>query len=264
MKLPIIGLIPAGGTASRLGNIPCSKELIPIPSSIHNRLPEPVSQRLIRAYCLAGAERVSWILRHGKWDIPAFYGSGHNHGVAMDYSVMQHPYGPPFTLSQAYPLFQNHLVLLGFPDILLTQVNPFSPLVHCLMHNPEIDVALGTVTATDPSSVDIIHSNDNHFVTHIIPKPANPSSSIAWIWAAWKPTFSSFLENFVRQKLEQFSSLNTPLTPIPEIHIGHTIQHFIHSGGHVKAIHFPDTQYLDIGTPTGYNKLHSFTHNHHL
>jgi glucose-1-phosphate thymidylyltransferase len=263
MNLPIIGLIPAGGTASRLGTMPCSKELIPIPSPIPNHLPEPVSQRLIRAYCSAGAQRISWILRHGKWDIPAYFGSGQNHGIPMDYSVMHYPYGPPFTLFQAFPLFQNHLVLLGFPDILLNHPNPFSPLVHTLRENPGIDVALGTVTATDPSSVDIIHSNEYHFVTHILPKPDNPTSSIAWIWAAWKPAFSHFLENFIRQKLEQISSLNTHLTPIPEIHIGHTIHHFIQSGGQVKAVHFPNTQYLDIGTPSGYNNLHSFIHAHH-
>ena len=78
--MEIIGLVPAGGSARRLGQIPCSKEIFPLgfAGEGKERRPKAVSEYLLDKYRAAGCEKVFFILRQGKWDIPAYYGDGHH------------------------------------------------------------------------------------------------------------------------------------------------------------------------------------------
>jgi glucose-1-phosphate thymidylyltransferase len=252
--------------ASRLGKLPCSKELIPIPGDGSEETPapatEPVAARLVRACALAGASRVSWILRHGKWDIPAYFGSGAASGVSMNYSVMEYPYGPPFTLNEAWHLYRNDIVLLGFPDILISHRDPFSSLVDRL-RTGSCDVALAVVTAPEPTLVDVVRMDDQSRIHQIIPKPSGIENTDAWLWAAWTPVFSEFLHKKVEALLEPILSKGSrpAASEIPEVHVGHIIDAFIQDGGSVQGVRFPDTRFLDIGTPDGFRAIpHFFNH----
>jgi glucose-1-phosphate thymidylyltransferase len=76
----IIGLIPAAGQATRIAPLPCSKELYPIgfrtvPGSDGLR-PKAVSHYLLEKMQIAGVRKAYFILRQGKWDIPAYWGDG--------------------------------------------------------------------------------------------------------------------------------------------------------------------------------------------
>ena len=62
--------------------------------------------------------KVYFIIRKGKWDIPEYYGSGENHTMDIGYLMMNQPYGVPFTLNQAYPFVKDSLIAFGFPDII--------------------------------------------------------------------------------------------------------------------------------------------------
>lgn len=255
----IIGIIPAGGIASRLGPLPCSKELLPIGSA--SGQPVPVSTRLVQAYVNAGAESISWILRPGKWDIPAYFGSGLKWGVHMDYSVMEYPYGPPFTLNEAWNLFRGRTVLLGFPDILLNESDPFSPLVK-MIQTGDRDVALGIVEAPDPRAVDVVVMEPDNRISRIIPKPPDGQIKKAWIWAAWSPDFSAFLHSYIGRKLADLGPQPVPVENVPEIHVGHVIDAFIHEGGRVGGIEFPHVRFLDIGTPENWGRASQFLKSH--
>ena len=78
--MEIIGLIPAGGQATRLGKIPCSKEIFPLmknkPANEDEAGIKVISEYLINSYRIAGINNIYFILRRGKWDIPSYYGDG--------------------------------------------------------------------------------------------------------------------------------------------------------------------------------------------
>ena len=251
-KRDIVGIIPAGGIASRLGPLPCSKELLPIP--IPGRGPVPAAAPLLINYRKAGASAVHWIIRKGKWDIPNYFGSGEAYGMGMHYSIMHYPFGPPFTMFEACPLIRDKTVLLGFPDILLSESDPFSPLVKALNEN-SADVCLGIVTANEPQKVDVIEMNAENRVSCIIPKPKDNNLTSAWIWAAWNPKFTYFLHAFCTRYIADSESSGNEM---PEVHTGHVIQAFIESGGSVLGIPFPKSRFLDIGSPNGYASIPEF------
>jgi glucose-1-phosphate thymidylyltransferase len=60
-----------------------------------------------------------FLIRKGKWDIPNYYGDGHNVGMNIVYLIMKQPYGVPFTLMQSFPFVQNKAVALAFPDMII-------------------------------------------------------------------------------------------------------------------------------------------------
>ena len=72
----LIGLIPAGGSATRIAPLPCSKEVYPVgfQRSADGSVPRPkvACEYLLERMRLAGVNRAYIVLREGKWDIPAF------------------------------------------------------------------------------------------------------------------------------------------------------------------------------------------------
>jgi glucose-1-phosphate thymidylyltransferase len=78
-----------------------------------------VAEFLVEQMVRAGCTRIFFVLRPGKWDIPAYFGDGAVFGTNIGYPLMNEPYGPPFTLGQAVPFVADADVVVGFPDILL-------------------------------------------------------------------------------------------------------------------------------------------------
>jgi glucose-1-phosphate thymidylyltransferase len=109
--------MPAG-RATRLGDIPCSRELLPFgfqaASPGSDAHPKPVSQYLVEQMKLASCTHLFFIVRSGRWDIADYYGSGSRFGLDIGYRMMGEPWGPPFTLNLG-----GATVVLGFPDILI-------------------------------------------------------------------------------------------------------------------------------------------------
>ena len=84
----VIGLIPAGGQASRIAPLPCSKELYPIGFQLTKEQgprPKVVSQYLLEKMSLAGISKAYLVLRPGKWDIPAYFGDGSRLNMHLAY-----------------------------------------------------------------------------------------------------------------------------------------------------------------------------------
>jgi glucose-1-phosphate thymidylyltransferase len=70
--MDIVGLIPAAGQGTRIGLLPCSKEVYPIGyDQCREGRPNAVSHYLLEKMQSAGIKKVYIILREGKWDIPA-------------------------------------------------------------------------------------------------------------------------------------------------------------------------------------------------
>ncbi len=87
--MDIVGLVPAAGIASRLGKLPYSKEIMPIPGMKDKS--SVLSENLVRYFRLAGIHNLYFIIRKGKWDIPEYFGDGSSFGVNIGYLMMNLP-----------------------------------------------------------------------------------------------------------------------------------------------------------------------------
>jgi glucose-1-phosphate thymidylyltransferase len=160
---PLVGLVAAAGTASRLGPIPCSKEIFPVgwDRSAPERGPRPrvASHDLFDHFRRAGVENVYVMLRDGKWDIPAYWGDGQRAGLHVAYLMMRAPYGTPFTLNQAYPFVRDSRVVMGFPDLLVAPDDVYAQLLQ-RQAATGADVVLGLFPARRPEKVDMVELDE--------------------------------------------------------------------------------------------------------
>lgn len=254
----VIGIIPAAGIASRLGRLPFSKELFPVGfenGEIPKR-PKVVSKYLLEYMSLAGISEFHFILRNGKWDIPAYYGSGNQFNYRICYHIAEYDYGVPFTLNQANPFVKDKIVALGFPDILLKPENAFKELICKLKEEKDTSVVLGLFPTTQPEKYDMVDFDETFAIKDIVIKtPDQTQLSFAWIIAAWKPEFTAFIDTFVKNKLQTESRKELSNN---EYYLGDVIRYAIKSGLKINGVVFNDGEFLDIGTPEDLNMVNSF------
>ncbi len=253
----VVGLIPAGGTGSRISPLPGSKELFPVGfQTLGDRSglrPKVVSHYLIEKMAQAGMTEAFVILRPGKWDIPEYFGDGAGVGLHLAYLTIHVPYGVPFSLHQAYPFLRDVAVAIGFPDILFTPNDAYSRLLKRLFAG-QSDVVLGLFPTDQPEKVGVVEYDARGNVSAILEKSTRTDLLYMWAIAVWKPSFTHFLHKFVQTRLDAVLGDRIPqwLTSLPEmteIPIGDVIQAAIDEGFHVEAEVFEEGSYLDIGTP---------------
>ncbi|KAF3891007.1 MULTISPECIES: sugar phosphate nucleotidyltransferase [Nostocales] len=258
-KRQIIGLLPAGGQAKRISPLPLSKELYPIGfqdfGNQQDCRPKVVSQYLLEKMQLAGIEKAYFILRPGKWDIPAYFGDGTMLSMNLGYLIMGLPYGVPFTLDQAYPFVQDAIIALGFPDILFQPEDAFTRILSRLEMSGA-DVVLGLFPTHQPHKAGMVDFDNMGRVHLIVEKPRRSQLRYMWGIAVWTPAFTLFLHEY----LIPLKAKSNLLSQLPEIPIGDIIQSAIEKGFHVEAEAFTDGTYLDIGTPDDLVKaVHKFS-----
>jgi len=240
----VIGIVPMAGTASRLGNLPCSKEIHPVEPAdwTHgsDNPPRVVCEYLLGKMRAAGITRIYVVLRQGKWDIPTHLGDGSGNGLHLAYLMMGLPYGTPYSIDQAFPFLQKSVVAVGFPDMILGPENIFPEL---LTHREKLDadVVLGTFPANQPENVDMIDIDDEGKVSQIITKPHHTNLRNTWGVAVWAPTFTNFLHEFLT--VHRKTAIGAP-----ELFVGNVIQAAIEQGLSVYGVQVSDQPYLDIGT----------------
>ncbi len=253
----IVGLIPAAGRATRLGNIPCSKELLPVGfqtgAGDGHPQPKPVSQYLVEQMRLAGCAQVFFIVRRGKWDIADYFGDGARFGLDIGYLMMREPWGPPFTLSQAVPFVGDATVAVGFPDILIHPPDALAQAV-ARLHATGADVVVGTFPAPLEDSSDCVQTDASGRVVRLIPKEDNPEGRdhrTTWILAVWGPRFTAFLRENVQQLAEMARArrASDKTGKEPEWPLGTVIAAAMQAGLAVDSVHFPHGAFLDIGAP---------------
>jgi glucose-1-phosphate thymidylyltransferase len=244
----VVGLVPAGGTATRIAPLPCSKEIYPVGfhSAADGTLrPKAAAHYLLDGFRDAGASRAYIVLRPGKWDIPAYLGDGSMAGLPLAYLMMNAPWGVPYTLDQAFPFVEQALVLFGFPDILFEPEDAF---LRLRRHQADTaaDIVLGLFPAAAPQTCDMVALDPAGRVRHIVIKPASTDLEHSWIIAVWTPAFTRFLHDYL-----------ATLNPDDfhggvhgELFLGQVINAAIDAGWPVEAVTFPDGCYTDIGTPT--------------
>ncbi|MGE0802693.1 MAG: NDP-sugar synthase [Lautropia sp.] len=262
----IVGLIPAAGRATRLAPLPFSKELVPVgfqrAADRADRRPKPVSQYLVERMRAAGARKLFFIARQGKWDIADYYGDGARLGMRIAYLHVGAPWGPPFTLSQATPFIGDADVVFGFPDILIDPVDSFSPLL-ARMHATGADVVLGLFDARPHEPGDVITADPDGRVRGLETKeerPIRPPHYICWMFAVWNARFTRFLTDECDRLSRQAEAAvaAAPAAKPPEWPVGAVIAAAIRAGLHVDSVYFRGGRFLDIGTPDGLTAAGAF------
>lgn len=239
----VIGLLPAGGHATRISPLPCSKELYPIGFRYHedsSLRPKVVSHYLLEKMRLAGIRKAYFVLRPGKWDIPGYFGDGTLLDMHLGYLVVRLPFGVPYTLDQAYPFVKDAVVAIGFPDILFQPDDTFKRLLARLRAG-SADVVINLLPFEHPHKGGMVDFDTTGRVRLIVEKPANSDLRYSWCAAVWKPAFTEFLH--------QYLATITTERQGREIPIGDVIQAAIDNGLRVEAELFEHEPYLDIGTP---------------
>ena len=262
----VVGLIPAAGRATRLAPLPFSKELLPVgfqtAAEGAERKPKPVSQYLVDRMRSAGATRVFFIARRGKWDIADYYGDGSRFGMAIGYLHVGAPWGPPFTVAQAAPFIGDATVVFGFPDILIDPVDSFTPLLERMRaRNADVVLGLFDCRADDPG--DVVETDADGRVLRIETKeerPIRPDRHLCWMFAVWRATFTRFLvEECARlAEVAERTVREQPGANPPEWPVGALIAAAIRAGLTVDSVSFPGGRFLDVGTPDGLTAAQRF------
>jgi glucose-1-phosphate thymidylyltransferase len=248
----VIGLIPAAGQASRLGSLPCSKEVFPLgleaPDANGVSRPKVACQFLLEQFQSAGIRRAFMIIRPGKWDIPGFLGDGMRFNIHLAYLMMNHPYGSPYSLDQAWPFIQNNRVAMGYPDIL---INPEDAYVRLLkrQENSEAEVVLGLFPSDQPAKTDMVETNSAGDVTKFIIKQKNSSLRHCWVNAVWTPRFSRFLHDHLAGIIEQAKKTGSMASLAEqEFYVGNVFQAWLDQGHSIATETFPEGKWRDVGT----------------
>ena len=259
-----VGLIPAGGRAERISPLPCSKEIFPVGfgeiKKQGQRHPKVAAHYLLEKMYLAGAKKAFFVLRKGKWDIPAYFGNGAMVNLAIGYLITDLPHGVPFTLDSAFTFIENKQVLFGFPDILLQPDDVYVRLVD-RMHVSHADIVLGLFLAENPQKMDMVDLNSDGKICGIHIKPAQTNLKWTWIIAVWDFAFTQFMHDYVHHFLETTAAPKTGFTgdAPKEVHLGDVIQAAIESGLSCDKVLFPQGRYIDIGTPEDMASASHFT-----
>jgi glucose-1-phosphate thymidylyltransferase len=241
----IVGLVPAGGQASRIAPLPCSKELYPIgfqsAGAGHGLQTKVVSHYLLEKMRLAGIAKAYIVLRPGKWDIPAYFGDGLFLNMHLAYLMMRSPLGVPYTLDQAYLFVADAMVAFGFPDILFRPDDAFIQLLSRQRTN-NADVLLGLFPTDLPEKEDLVDVDEEGRVREIVIKPQRTGLCYTWGIAVWTPVFTKFLHEYVTAR-------QVPSPGSRELTAGDVLQAAIENHLRVDAIPVSKDPYLDIGTP---------------
>ena len=244
-----IGLIPAAGAANRLGTLPFSKELLPIGFSSDKQTSnlKAVGTYLIEKYEKANAKKIYIIIRKGKWDILNYYGNGMKCGVQLAYLITAKNSGVPYTLDQAYPFVKTSKVFLGFPDILFGPENAFA-IADTTLCQKDADIILGLYPVKNNRQAqksDMVNFDTHGRINQIKIKPIKTDLLYSWVFAIWKPTFTSFMHYYIKHDIRKRQENPDKA----EIHVGHVVQAAIQNGLSVFGHLFTDFHFIDIGTP---------------
>ena len=247
----LIGLMPAGGKATRLAPLPFSKELYPIAfrpvEQINDIRPKVVCHYLLENMRLACVEQVYVIIRKGKWDIPAYLSDGTMLDMNLAYLMMDLPFGVPYTLDQAYPFVKDSIVVFGFPDIFFEPDNAF---VQLLTRQGEsgADIVIGLFPASNPEKMDMVELNKDGGICNIQIKPGKTQLRYTWIIAVWTPVFTDFMHGFVSVDREMRKKNSTATEKHQELFMSHVILQAIQRSIQIDTVLFPDGNCIDIGT----------------
>jgi len=242
--LRAVGLVPAAGHATRLGNLGGSKELLAVWRPPGHTEAVPVIRCLLASFASAGVPSAIIAVRAGKEDIRATLGPRSPEGLKLDYVDVGDTPSPSFTVSRALAGRPPQEVILGFPDIMFEPESAALDLLDALNSSAGTDVALGLFPHPRSLRADIVETDASGLVHEI--SPAGHCESADWTWglAAWRPNFTAFLAELLDRTPDDHRMRS-------EMGLGAAIRQAIGAGFTVKGRLVSRKPFLDVGTRVG-------------
>ncbi|WP_420629796.1 nucleotidyltransferase family protein [Candidatus Leptofilum sp.] len=240
-----IGLLPAAGRGSRLGPIPCSKEIMPLgfqsPTSKEaDWIPVTTIERHLQAFSLAQVQQVGIIVGNTKWDIVSYLGNGKRLNLSLAYFFQESLNGMPFALDLTYSWIKEATILFSMPDTLITPIDAMTKLVEH-HETTKADVTLGLFETDTPKKFGMVELNDKREIIGFVDKPEKTDLSLMWGCAAWSPVFTRFMHQYLKD-------INLPGK---EIVLSDLFLAALDKGLTFEPL-LVEGQYHDIGTPDSF------------
>lgn len=218
-RVAVVGVVPAAGFATRLGALPCSKEVYPVGG-------RPVMEYLVERMHRAPCSEIRVVTRPEKGDVA-------EHARRLGATVIE---GRPASVSESVLLALRgvggeDVVLLGFPDSVWEPADGFATLLAEL--GDDVDVVLGCFGSRELGRSDVVVVGEDGRVRAAHVKPARPASDTIWGCCAARASALAGLRSH-SEPGRLFDALAT--------------------AGTVRAVRFPG-EFLDIGTPAALDRL---------
>lgn len=243
----LVGILPAAGRGSRLGAIPCSKEIMPLGFRSQvlqkNKIWHSVTtiEAHLQAFKVAGVNQVSIIIGDSKFDIMRYLGNGNQYELPIAYFYQEQLRGMPFALNLPYAWMEDATVLFSMPDTLITPVNIMADIVkHHNLH--QADITLGLFPTDMPHKFGMVELDVNGRITDFIDKPTQTNLKYMWGYAVWSPRFSVFMNDYLSQLPQE----------APEYVLSDVFLEALHEGLFIQPFISEEGRYHDIGTPESF------------
>jgi len=236
MDEELIGLIPAAGKGIRLG-LPYPKELYPV---IRDNRYKPISQFVVNNMTVAGLQHIVFVINDTKHQLIGFFGDGHRFNCNLSFVVQeQRTHGGKSTspglsdaLDSAYHLIKGKTVCFGMADTIMQPDDVFQRGLHAA--TPDDDVILMLFQTDRPEKFGMVKVNNDNCVIEIIDKPQKTDLTDMWGCIIWRPRFTEFLHESVREKdTSDFAII---------------MNNAIKAGFKFRGVHITDGLYIDLGT----------------
>ena len=236
MNDDLVGLIPAAGKGVRLG-LPYPKELYPI---IRDNRYKPVAQFVVDNMTNAGLRHVVFVINETKHQLIGYFGSGQRFGCDISYVVQEQMNGEDkstspglaHALDSAYHLTRGKTVFFGMADTIMQPQDVFKQAYESVP--PDTDVILVLFTTQRPEKFGMVRLGEDRRVVEIVDKPRQTDLTEMWGCIIWRPRFTEFLHDCVRQQnISDFARImNSALA----------------GGMSFRGVHMADGSYIDLGT----------------
>ena len=241
-----MGLIPAAGRGSRLGELPYSKELLPLSNTVPTSRAAPYSVAIDNALdtmASAGISETCIVIAPDKLDIPAHTGDGKRYGQRISYVIVEDSRNVPSSLDSACFIATGREVALLFPDIVFEPRAALQEIKE-QRRRDDADMTLALVPATSGEKIDIVTVSDTARVKRIVPKPGRDYSGWTWVAAIWNAEFTNFLHEVLQSDQD-----NPGVKPDRELYVADIINASLDAGLKITSRAFQDGNSIDLGTP---------------
>jgi len=243
----LVGILPAAGRGSRLGAIPCSKEIMPLgfrsqsPTDSQEWYSVTTIEMHLKAFKEAGVDQAAIIIGGSKFDIVSYLGNGYRYNLPLAYFYQEQLRGMPFALDLSRPWMGNSTVLFSMPDTLITPVNIMAELVQ-YHYAQQADVTLGLFHTDSPQKFGMVEMDEDDRIIDFVDKPLETQLRYMWGYAAWSPKFTDFMHDYLIQLPQEDA----------ECVLSDIFLAALHEGLNIKPYISVDSHYHDIGTPESF------------
>lgn len=246
----VVGLLPAAGRGSRLGPIPCSKEIMPLGFQRRSNTASPAWEPVtaieghLRALQLAGAQRCAIVINEHKSDVVRYLGDGDRFNLSIAYLYQLQPRGMPYALDLAAAWVGGATTLFSMPDTLIT---PADTMARLLEHHraQDVDLTLGLFGTSTPHKFGMVERDADGHIINFVDKPAHSDLDLMWGLAVWSPRFTMVLGDFLA-RVPNHSA---------EVVLSDVFVAALREGLSVDGLVLHDAQYRDIGTPEDFQAV---------